>query len=137
MFCGPKLKGLLQGSSWPYGTPTGPGIALQKSLSRAKSLSWKGCPAGSKSKGKDVFFSKSGKGVGLGTLEKTLENTFQSFEIKPKEKKVSAAVDLLLGVKKEEATDKKYPGVVSLANRKLSLPLEILMAADDPNDSAK
>ena len=85
MLCGPKLKDFCRAIPGPM-SPIGPGIALQKSLSRAKSLSWKGCPAGSKRK--DVFFSKSGKGVGLGTLEKTLENTIQSLEMKPKEKQV-------------------------------------------------
>ncbi|CAE7858295.1 unnamed protein product [Symbiodinium necroappetens] len=46
-------------------------------------------------------------------------------------KQVSGAVDLLLGVEDSEADDSRYPGVVSLDNRKLTLPLEMLLAARD------
>ena len=44
-------------------------------------------------------------------------------------KQVSGAVDLLLGVEDSEADDIRYPGVVSLDNRKLTLPLEMLLGS--------
>ena len=49
---------------------------------------------------------------------------------------VPGAVDLLLGLSDEEATTRRYPPLVYLANRKFSLPLETLTAAVDSKDTA-
>ena len=71
-------------------------------------------------------------------LENKLVGAIQSFELELEQgTNVPGAVNLLLGVKDEEATGQRYRQVVSLPNRQLSLPLEILMAADDTTDSAK
>ena len=69
-------------------------------------------------------------------LENKLVGAIQSFKLKLEGTNVPGAVNLLLGVKDEEATGQRYPQVVSLPNRKLSLPLEMLMAARDTTDSA-
>ena len=49
---------------------------------------------------------------------------------------VPGAVDLLLGLSDEEATTRRYPPLVYLANWKFSLPLETLTAAVDSKDTA-
>ena len=49
----------------------------------------------------------------------------------PEEEHVSGAVDLLLGIKDSLADDRRYPGLVSLDNRKLSLPFQMLMVVHD------
>ena len=43
---------------------------------------------------------------------------------------------MLLGIEDARAEDRRYPGVVSLDNRKLTLPLERLMAVKDARDKA-
>ena len=53
-----------------------------------------------------------------------------------RDKQVSGALDLLLGIEDARAEDRRYPGVVSLDNRKLTLPLERLMAVKDARDKA-
>ena len=70
-------------------------------------------------------------------LKNKLVEAIQSFELELQGTNVPGAVNLLLGIKDQEATGQRYPPVVSLPNRKISLPLEMLMAADDRNDSAK
>ena len=71
-----------------------------------------------------------------GNLESKLVGAIRSFRVALPEMDdyVSGAVDFLLGVEDKKADDKRYRGgrgVVSLANRKLSLPLEILMSSRD------
>ena len=73
-----------------------------------------------------------------GNLESKLIGALGSFSVAlPKwNKQVSGTVDLLLGIDDDEADDKRYPGVISLDNRKLTLPLEMLMAVQDARDKA-
>ncbi|CAJ1381451.1 unnamed protein product, partial [Effrenium voratum] len=49
---------------------------------------------------------------------------------------VCGAVDLLLGIDDDEAGDRRYQGMVSLDNPKLSLPLEMLLAVRDVKDES-
>ena len=45
-------------------------------------------------------------------------------------------MDLLLGIKDARAEDRRYLGVISLDNRKLTLSLERLMGVQDARDKA-
>eukprot|EP00435_Cladocopium_sp_Y103_P009308 s3886_g2.t1 len=73
-----------------------------------------------------------------GSLESKLIGALRSFSLAlPKwDKQVSGTVDLLLGIDDDEADDRRYPGVISLDNRKLTLSLERLMAVRDARDKA-
>ena len=69
-------------------------------------------------------------------MDTQLENAIQSFTVQFQQvANVPGAVDLLLGLS-EEATTRRYPPLVYLANRKFSLPLETLTAAVDSKDTA-
>ena len=73
-----------------------------------------------------------------GNLESKLIGALGSFSVAlpDRDEQVSGAVDLLLGIKDARAEDRRYPGVISLDNRKLTLPLERLMAVKDARDKA-
>ena len=73
-----------------------------------------------------------------GNLESKLIGALGSFSVAlpDLDEQVSGAVDLLLGIKDARAEDRRYPGVISLDNRKLTLPLEMLMAVQDARDKA-
>ena len=73
-----------------------------------------------------------------GNLESKLIGALGSFSVAlpGREKQVSGALDLLLGIADARAEDGRYPGVVSLDNRKLSLPLEMLLTVRDVKDES-
>jgi len=73
-----------------------------------------------------------------GNLESKIIGALGSFSVAlpGRDKQVSGALDLLLGIEDARAEDRRYPGVVSLDNRKLTLPLERLMAVKDARDKA-
>ena len=73
-----------------------------------------------------------------GNLESKLIGALGSFSVAlpDLDEQVSGAVDLLLGIKDARAEDRRYPGVISLDNRKLTLPLDWLMAVRDARDKA-
>ena len=73
-----------------------------------------------------------------GKLENKLTGAIKSFglSLPTQGKLVSGSVDLLLGMDDSEADGLRYPGVVSLDNRKLNLPIETLMAVRDTKDDA-
>ena len=73
-----------------------------------------------------------------GNLESKLIGALGSFSVAlpDRDEQVSGALDLLLGIKDARAEDRRYPGVVSLDNRKLSLPLEMLLAVRDVKDES-
>ena len=65
-------------------------------------------------------------------IERKLMKAITSISfILPQGKHVSGAVDLLLGIEDSEADDRRYPGLVSLDNQKLSLPFQMLMVVRD------
>ena len=65
-------------------------------------------------------------------IERKLMKAITSISfILPQRKHVSGAVDLLLGIEDSEADDRRYPGLVSLDNQKLSLPFQMLMVVRD------
>ncbi|CAE7571471.1 unnamed protein product [Symbiodinium necroappetens] len=68
-----------------------------------------------------------------GNLESKLIGALGCFSVAlpDRDEQVSGAVDLLLGIKDAQAEDRRCPGVISLDNRKLTLPLERLLAARD------
>ena len=73
-----------------------------------------------------------------GNLESKLIGALGSFSVAlpDLDEQVSGAVDFLLGIKDARAEDRRYPGVISLDNRKLTLSLERLMAVQDARDKA-
>ena len=73
-----------------------------------------------------------------GNLESKLIGALESFSLTlpDPDEQVSGAVDLLLGIKDARVEDRRYPGVVSLDNQKLTLSLERLMAVGDARDKA-
>ncbi|CAL1169741.1 unnamed protein product, partial [Cladocopium goreaui] len=73
-----------------------------------------------------------------GNLESKLIGALGSFSVAlpDLDEQVSGAVDFLLGIKDARAEDRRYPGVISLDNRKLTLPLDWLMAVRDARDKA-
>ena len=73
-----------------------------------------------------------------GSLESKLIGVLGSFSVAlpGRDKQVSGALDLLLGIEDARAEDRRYPGVVSLDNRKLSLPLEMLLTVRDVKDES-
>ena len=65
-------------------------------------------------------------------IERKLMKAITSISfILPQGKHVSGAVDLLLGIEDSEADGRRYPGLVSLDNQKLSLPFQMLMVVRD------
>ena len=73
-----------------------------------------------------------------GNLESKLIGALGSFSVAlpDLDEQVSGAVDLLLGIKDARAEYRRYAGVISLDNRKLTLSLETLMAVGDARDKA-
>ena len=73
-----------------------------------------------------------------GNLESKLIGALGSFSVTlpDLDEQVSGAVDLLLGIKDARAEDRRYLGVISLDNRKLTLSLERLMGVQDARDKA-
>ncbi|CAE7892522.1 unnamed protein product [Symbiodinium necroappetens] len=73
-----------------------------------------------------------------GNLESKIIGALGSFSVAlpGRDKQVSGALDLLLGIEDARAEDRRYPGVVSLDNRKLSLPLEMLLTVRDVKDES-
>ena len=73
-----------------------------------------------------------------GNLESKLIGALGSFSVTlpDRDEQVSGAVDLFLGIKDARAEDRRYPGVISLGNRKLTLPLEMLLSVRDVKDES-